>query len=694
MDPIASLNARIHMMSFAWCILGPFQSIPKNIDQRSIFIDVLINDQTSKDIRKELKVAEEGYQKAKLHIALATEKLYERAWCMFEIAIRAEAKKKTEIIFLRNTNRTGHEAMEENDISALLTFLVIFFRAAIVPYVTYGFAYSVLLVFYRIDLAESNSLAAFGSATTGLQMVSEYCWFLDFGSSFKKISDKYARKYGLYDEMESFKPSDLVEIKKRILQIFGLGESFDIKILSASVRSSASQIEMTLIFWLEPILWLLAAPFHILVSPLALIVACCPWSCPVRHVEYRNIKGDQIVSGSWDNTCIIWDAATGDEILQLKGHSISVQSVAWSPKGDQIVSASYSTLIIWDAATGEEISLLVGHTKTVTSVAWSPKGDQIVSGSIDNTCILWDVATGETRFHKISELKGHVREIKSVAWSPRGDQILSGSRDNMCIIWDAVTGVKISQLEGHSSAVLSVAWSPKGDQIVSGSSDKTCIIWDATTGDKVSELKGHTYWVNSVAWSPKGDFVVSGAGNTNPLSSYPGEIFIWDASTGEKVSSLTGHTKAVTSVAWSPKGYQIVSGSSDKTCIIWDAITGDKVSELKGNTHWVNSVAWSPQGAMSPPAARFLDRWLFADGILKFALLGPIVVAALLSMALLWALGACLRALCAVRRRVDVRRERGEGKTAGDWTRKRKGRTRRGRGKKRREEGEEEKKKE
>jgi WD40 repeat protein len=419
---------------------------------------------------------------------------------------------------------------------------------------------------------------------------------------FQKNSDKYARKYGLYDEMESFKPSDLVEIKKRILQIFGLGESFDIKILSASVRSSASQIEMTLIFWLEPILWLLAAPFHILVSPLALIVACCPWSCPVRHVEYRNIKGDQIVSGSWDNTCIIWDAATGDEILQLKGHSISVQSVAWSPKGDQIVSASYSTLIIWDAATGEEISLLVGHTKTVTSVAWSPKGDQIVSGSIDNTCILWDVATGETRFHKISELKGHVREIKSVAWSPRGDQILSGSRDNMCIIWDAVTGVKISQLEGHSSAVLSVAWSPKGDQIVSGSSDKTCIIWDATTGDKVSELKGHTYWVNSVAWSP--------------------------------------------------------------------------------------------QGAMSPPAARFLDRWLFADGILKFALLGPIVVAALLSMALLWALGACLRALCAVRRRVDVRRERGEGKTAGDWTRKRKGRTRRGRGKKRREEGEEEKKKE
>ena len=205
---------------------------------------------------------------------------------MFEIAIRAEAKKKTEIIFLRNKYRTGHEAMEEFDISGLLTILVIFFRAAIVPYVTYGFAYSVLLVFFRIDLAESNSLAAFGSATTGLQMACDYCGFLD--KSFKEISNKYSDMYGFYDVMESFSPNDLVAIKDRILQVFGLGESFDIKISSASVRSSASQIEITLIFWLEPILWLLAAPFHIVVSPLALIGACFPWSCPVNHVEYRN----------------------------------------------------------------------------------------------------------------------------------------------------------------------------------------------------------------------------------------------------------------------------------------------------------------------------------------------------------------------------------------------------------------------
>ena len=57
---------------------------------------------------------------------------------------------------------------------------------------------------------------------------------------------------------------------------------------------------------------------------------------------------------------------------------------------------------------------------------------------------------------------------------------------------------------------------------------------------------------------------------------------------------------------------------------------------------------------MSRPAARFLDRWLFADGILKFALLGPIAAAALLPMALLWALLAWLRAPCVVQSRVGA----------------------------------------
>ena len=50
--------------------------------------------------------------------------------------------------------------------------------------------------------------------------------------------------------------------------------------------------------------------------------------------------GKRIVSGSRDKTVKVWDAATGQETLTLKGHTGSVSSVAFSPDGKRIVSGS------------------------------------------------------------------------------------------------------------------------------------------------------------------------------------------------------------------------------------------------------------------------------------------------------------------------------------------------------------------
>ena len=38
----------------------------------------------------------------------------------------------------------------------------------------------------------------------------------------------------------------------------------------------------------------------------------------------------------------VWDAATGQEILTLKGHTGSVKSVAFSPDGKRLASASWT----------------------------------------------------------------------------------------------------------------------------------------------------------------------------------------------------------------------------------------------------------------------------------------------------------------------------------------------------------------
>ena len=77
----------------------------------------------------------------------------------------------------------------------------------------------------------------------------------------------------------------------------------------------------------------------------------------------------------------------------LKGHTSTVDSVAFSPDGQRIVSGSYDkTLKIWDANNGKELQTLTGHTKWVSSVAFSPDGQRIVSGSEDKKVKIWDAS--------------------------------------------------------------------------------------------------------------------------------------------------------------------------------------------------------------------------------------------------------------------------------------------------------------
>ena len=76
--------------------------------------------------------------------------------------------------------------------------------------------------------------------------------------------------------------------------------------------------------------------------------------------------GRRIVSGSHDKTVKVWDTATGQETMTLKGHAAGVSSAAFSPDGRRIVSASWDkTLKVWDAATGRETITLKGHADDV-----------------------------------------------------------------------------------------------------------------------------------------------------------------------------------------------------------------------------------------------------------------------------------------------------------------------------------------
>ncbi|KAL8409993.1 hypothetical protein RB594_008184 [Gaeumannomyces avenae] len=323
--------------------------------------------------------------------------------------------------------------------------------------------------------------------------------------------------------------------------------------------------------------------------------------------------GKKLASASNDKTIKLWDAATGACEATLEGHRGSVRSVAFSPDGQKLASASYDkTVKLWDAATGACEATLEGHSDWVNSVAFSPNGQKLASASYDKTVKLWDAATGACE----ATLEGHRGSVRSVAFSPDGKKLASASYDETVKLWDAATGACEATLEGHRGSVNSVAFSPDGKKLASASDDETVKLWDAATGACEATLEGHRGWVNSVAFSPDGQKLASASDDET--------VKLWDAATGACEATLEGHRGSVNSVAFSPDGKKLASASDDETVKLWDAATGACEATLEGHRGWVNSVAFSPDGQKLASASddKTIKLWDAATGACEATLEG------------------------------------------------------------------------
>ena len=95
------------------------------------------------------------------------------------------------------------------------------------------------------------------------------------------------------------------------------------------------------------------------------------------------------------------DSAASSEVHILEVHSgheispplkgITGDLLIFSPDGNRLITITYDSILkVWDIASGQETLTLKGHQRMVTDLAFSRDGHRLISVSGDMTVRIWD----------------------------------------------------------------------------------------------------------------------------------------------------------------------------------------------------------------------------------------------------------------------------------------------------------------
>jgi WD40 repeat protein/tRNA A-37 threonylcarbamoyl transferase component Bud32 len=315
--------------------------------------------------------------------------------------------------------------------------------------------------------------------------------------------------------------------------------------------------------------------------------------------------GKKIVTGGWDRTARLWDAATGRPLGQPLSHETPVWGVAFSSDGQTVLTVSGDTTVrLWRVDTGALRGQLPRHPNRVHAAVFSPDGQRVLTGCRDKNARLWDLATGRL----VGPLMAHDNEVVAVAFSPDGKRLATGSRDRTARLWETGTSKALGPPLKHPNEVRAVALGPDGTSVLTGCLDRKARVWNGVTGQLAGEPLPHQRPVSAVAFRSDGLILLTGSEDNT--------CRLWDRATGRRLGQPIRHQGEVSAAVFGPGGRTILTAGLDGTARLFEASGSRPRHESRWHPGTIESAAFSPDGQtiLTTGADRTARLWDAATG--------------------------------------------------------------------------------
>jgi WD40 repeat protein len=291
-----------------------------------------------------------------------------------------------------------------------------------------------------------------------------------------------------------------------------------------------------------------------------------PETGAVLDAQFTHDGQRVVVAGAESPISIrVRDAANGEVLRSFEGHTDVVSSLAESPDGSRLASASYDrTVRTWSLRDNEPTTALWSSaplSTPINSISWSPDGAVIAASASDGKLRLYRAANGEV----LETTDLDCERVPSLRYSPDGRFLAAALiPSNAIMLMDRKSGKRLV-LPGHTQTVRIVRFSPDGALLASAGDDLVIRLWsmhEGSLGKCVGEVRGHQQDVFALAFSPNGKMLAS-AGRSADIS-------LWNVADGLRLATLTGRGDMMFSLAFSPDGHRLLAAGRDHALGIWD----------------------------------------------------------------------------------------------------------------------------